>query len=107
MPNRLAFERSDRLPVQAFFNAIPDDLFWQVVQSLLQGVGYSINDCHCEFPGDLDFCEDTFEGVRFSLYEDAVILDETELRRTLRVVCEEHVRRHPDNGHLLEELLGK
>lgn len=85
MPDRLQLEES-MFPVQAFFNAIPDDCFDKVLASLQGHVGYSINDCHCQFPSDLDPDEESFSGVRFSIYEDEVILDDEDFQGILEKV---------------------
>lgn len=104
MPDRVVIDKNEWFPVQAFFNAIPDDLFWGVTHSLMNGVGYSMNDCHCEFPVELDYDEEPFSGVRFSLFEDEIVLTEKEMKEMLRQVCESQVKRHPDEESRFSEL---
>ena len=97
---------NDRLfPVQAFFNAISSRNFVAVIQSLLGGVGAGINDVHCQFPGDLDPGEKTFKGVRFSLYDDEVVVDEQTFKRFLIAASKAHVREQPEERAALEKAL--
>lgn len=78
MPNRLQLEKK-MFPVQAFFNSIPEHRFESVLNTLRENVGYSINNSHCEFPNELDSDEEMFEGVRFVLFEEEVIITVEEL----------------------------
>ena len=84
MPNRLSLSEDRLFPVQAFFNALPDAIFQDVMTGLLRGVGASINDARCAFSSDLDPGEEPFDGVRFSLFEDQVVISEAQMREYIR-----------------------
>ena len=107
MPKRLNFVKDNDplFPVQAFFNAISDDSFVRTVENLSKNIGAAFDDCDCEFPGDLDPGDETFEGVRFSLFEEEVVVDQNTFQRFLRLACEEHLRRHPQDSHAINESL--
>lgn len=87
---------SDLMPVQAFFNVIPERSFLEVLRSFSHGVGASFDDCHCEFPGDQEPEDDPFQGVLFALYEQEVILDNKEFLDCLKIVCGSFVESRPD-----------
>ena len=87
MPNRLTLDDESLFPIQAFFDAVGDDSFVRVVDSLTKGVGYSINDCDCSFPDDLEPDEESFEGVRFSLFEQSIVISTEQLGQYIRLVC--------------------
>lgn len=107
MPNRLLVQSESHFPVQTFFNSIGDDSFVKMIDTLTNGVGYSINECDCTFPDDLDPDEEPFDGVRFSLFEESVIIDTDELKKHLKVVCDEFVKRHPETTEQINGFLGR
>ncbi len=99
---------NDRLfPVQAFFNSVSASSFVTIIQSLLQGVGVSINDAHAEFPGEVEPGEKPFRGVRFSLYEDEVVVEEAVFKQFLLAACKAHLREHPEERSELSQVLSK
>ncbi len=102
--NRLELKEKDMFPIQCFFNAISDDSFIYILRNLINGIGASINDCHCQFPEDLDPDEDTFEGVRFSIYEDERILSISELGKIINTVCEEQIKRCPQQKNEIKKI---
>ena len=105
MPERLELE-CRLFPVQVFFNALSDRKFWEVLESLKNKVGHSINDCHCEFSSDLDYGEETFEGVRFSIYEDSVIISEEVLKLILKEIALKQIEKFPEQQSRFLEYLG-
>ena len=102
---RLKFDDESLFPVQAFFNAISDDCFLKVISSLIERVSYSINDCHCDFPNDLDDDEEFFSGVRFSLYEDIIIISSKELSKYINIACKSFLEKHPEQELKIKKLL--
>ncbi|MDD9966109.1 MAG: ribonuclease toxin immunity protein CdiI [Myxococcales bacterium] len=102
---RVVIEDPTKFAVQAFFNAISDDSFVRTVTALLNSVGASFNDAHCEFPGDLDPGDPPFEGVRFSLYEDEVVLSVEEMLRVLVEACSVQRVVHPEQREAIDDLL--
>lgn len=101
---RIEIEDERLFPVQAFFNAISDNAFVRIMLDLKRGVGSGVNDCFCEFPNELDPGEEPFEGVRFSLFEDEVVLSLNELNKYIDQVCEVHLADFPEDR---ERLYGK
>jgi CDI immunity protein len=87
-PIKLCSDWEREFPVQAFFNAISDDALLDIVSHLLKRQGYSSDYCHCRFPADLDPNEPTFEGVRFSHFDDSLEITERRLAEVLDMVCE-------------------
>jgi hypothetical protein len=109
MPKRLELvSDSDRLfPVQAFFNSISSQNFVETIQRLLNGIDMSIDDTSCDFAGNLATDDEHFEGVRFSLYEDSVIIGEGTFNRFLTEACKAHLRQHPEDQAALEKALSE
>jgi hypothetical protein len=105
MPNRLSLNDDRLFPVQCFFNAVSDFTFVEVVGRLLQGIGHGADYAHCTFPSDLDPGEEAFDGVRFSIFEDSVILTVEELRRFIREACDSYLASHPEERELISGLL--
>ena len=106
MPDRLNLS-DDLFPIQTFFNAIGHDSFAGAINSLLDGVGYSVNECNCSFPGDLDPDEEPFEGVRFSIFEDEVVIPETSLHDYIKLACSEQLSLMPNQRTEVELILEK
>lgn len=102
---RIKIKDNRLFPVQAFFNAIGDDAFVRVVKDLQRRVGTAINDCYCEFPEELDYDEEPFDGIRFSLFEDEVIISEEELNAFLKKVCSIHLIDYPEDRKELIDFL--
>ncbi|WP_147443944.1 ribonuclease toxin immunity protein CdiI [Corallococcus sicarius] len=92
-------------PVQAFFNAVGDGDFVEVVDALVSGVGRCSNDVCCEFPGDLDPGEPVFDGVRCSLFEDSVVVGRDVFFEFMLEACRAYVRAHRAETDVLRGLL--
>jgi hypothetical protein len=92
-------------PIQAFFNAISDHSFVETIANLLSGVGASFDEAHCEFPADLDPDEEPFEGVRFALYDDEVVVDLQTFRHYLELACIAYISENPSNLPKIETLM--
>lgn len=95
MPDRLTVDDESLLPVQAFFNAVSDESFLHVIDSLVNGAGCVINDCGCLFPGDLDSGDEIFAGVQFFLFEQTVVISNQELAGLIKEVCRRFADRNP------------
>ena len=107
MSTRLKLDDPSLFPVQAFFNAIGDASFVQVIDHLTSRVGYSINDADCTFPADLDPGDEPFDGVRFSLFEEDKVISIEQLNDYVRRVCDAHRAHHPEDEERIEQLLGR
>ena len=107
MPNRLNLEYAPLFPVQAFFNAISDDSLIRAVGCLTNGIGYCSNEVACNFTADLDPDEEPFDGVRFSLFEDSIIISLEQLRHFLELVCSGYVDNHPQDKQKINDLLAR
>jgi len=103
----IRIQLADRLfPVQTFFNSISDFEFWEILDHLKNKAGYTIDVCHCRFPIDLDYDEEPFIGVRFSIYEDSVIISEEEFELFLNEVAIKQVGKFPDQRSKYQEYFG-
>jgi hypothetical protein len=83
-------------PVIAFFNAISDYNFLDVVHELSLGNGYGINATVCTFPHEADSDEEEFEGIKFSLHDDEVIVDHNTFFYYFNLASSEYVKDFPD-----------
>ncbi len=107
MPVRLTIDDKLLFPVQAFFNAVDDESFIRVMNSLANGVGYSINECDCSFPGDLDPGEELFQGARFSLFEQSAVISHQELASYIKKVSNGFVDRYPTEQDNVARILSR
>jgi hypothetical protein len=98
-------DRDPKFPIQAFFNTISNGDFLIVVSSLVKRAGYCINAACCSFPGDLDPMDETFMGVKFSLFEDEVIIDEQSFLYYLSMACSSYLEFNPSDKDRLSGLL--
>lgn len=98
-------EKEEWFPVQAFFNAVPDDSFVEAVEALVRGVGWSIDACHCEFPADRDLDQAPFRGIRFVVHDEVVLLEHELLPEILERVCRVQKDRRPEQTLSLERAL--
>ncbi|QPM76431.1 MULTISPECIES: ribonuclease toxin immunity protein CdiI [Myxococcus] len=94
-------------PVQAFFNSISERGFVEKIRQLVARVGAGIDGAQCEFPGGLEPWEQEFEGVRFSLYEDVVVVEEPVFQMFLLEACRMYVKDHPEDRARLAQILGE
>ena len=91
-------------PIQAFFNAISDSKFTEVIGQMSLGIGRGINDAVCTFPGDLDPEEELFDGIQFSLYGwEPVIADYKKFYYYLSLACKAHIEDFPDDQNKIKE----
>ena len=106
MPTRISLP-DHLLPVQALFNAAWDATFVRFLESLSRGIDCVFNDCGCEFPSGLEPGEEPFEGVRFWLFDEKVILTESEFHQILKQVGETQKKRVPEQAAQIDAILAK
>lgn len=91
-------------PVQAFFNAMPARSLVRTLTAFCSGVGAGFSDATCEFPGELDEGEARFEGVRFEIFDESVIISNAEFFEIVLKVCASYVEQFPDERNLVRDL---
>lgn len=92
-------------PVMAFFNSVPDSNFMRVLEQMSIGIGTGINEADCSFSGDVEEDEEKFDGVRFSVYEEEVILNYEIFYYYLNLACRNYVDVFPNERNELEQYL--
>lgn len=92
-------------PVIAFFNAVPISNFMRAVEQMSVGIGTGINAVDCSFPDDVEEDEEKFDGVRFSLHDEEVILSYETFYYYLNLACKNYVDAFPDVRIELEKYL--
>ncbi len=93
------------LPVQAFFNAIPDRSFIETLQAFRQGIGAGFNETYCGFPGEEEFDEEALNGIEFAIKDEQVVLNYDEFFRILSKVCKVFLEKYPNKKGEVSELL--
>lgn len=93
------------LPVQAFFNAIPDRSFIETLQAFRQGTGAGFNETYCGFPGEEEFDEEVLDGIEFAIRDEQVVLSYDEFFRLLSEVCQVFLEKYPNKKGEVSELL--
>ena len=91
--------------MQAFFNAVSDSSFPEVVEHLAKSIGWHVEICHCEFPGGVELGEPAFEGVRFGLMDEEVIVSRMEFVSVLRAAVASQEKRVPSQSARLRAAL--
>lgn len=110
MPKRInIIADQDRLfPVQAFFNAIGDSSFIDIIKYLIDRIDVEVDGVHCEFPENIEIGEEDFVGVQFTLIDEEITVEEQVFRKFLQLACEYHVNAYPIDElailHLLSTL---
>jgi hypothetical protein len=103
-PLKLCDDWDPLFPVQAFFNAISDDSLVDIIAHMVKRQGYSSDYCHCRFPGDLDPAEPTFKHVRFSHFDDVVVIAEDQFADILDLVAASYSGVDPAGTALIANL---
>lgn len=107
--SRTAPDINDQYYTAKFYlYSIPDTTFVRVLENMSNGIGTSLDYLHCEFPGDIEAGEESFEGVRFRvLDDDGDVLGYEIFYSLLRDTCEEYLMDFPQNGEVVQHLLNK
>ena len=93
-------------PMQAFFNAIPDEDFVRIIRDMVYGIGCGFDGVVCSFPSDLDPGDEVFVGAEFYVYNtECVIVDNETLLIHIRRAIDRHVKAFPDDGFILDRIL--
>lgn len=101
---RIALE-DKLLPVQAFFNAIPDRSFVDTLKAFRQGVGAGFNDTYCGFPEDDGFGDEPINGIEFAIKDEEIVISYDDFFRILDEVCKGFVKSNPHEADQVAILL--
>lgn len=92
-------------PAQAFFNAMPRRAFIETLEGFGRGVGAGFNDAVCEFPGEVELEDEKFDGVKFYIFSEELVISISDFMRILEDVCRMYTGHHPQDEHLVAELM--
>lgn len=92
-------------PVQAFFNAMPARSLIRTLAAFCDGVGAGFNDAVCEFPDELDEGVVRFNGVKFEIFNEEVIISNLEFLDIVSKVCTDFAEKYPDERDAVRDLL--
>lgn len=98
--------------IKAYFDIMYDDgLFVKAIGYLAKRWGFGTDGAHCDFP-DMNsyFCEEHFEGVRFSYgypssEDDSIIVSEDIFCEWLELACSKFLERSPESAGEINGLL--
>ena len=93
--------------VKEFFNtAYQQNIFLDILENMVQRLGYGINDQSCFFshPESLD-PSDHYIGVRFRAFNDVLVVTEREYERYLFEACQSYIAQNENDRKIVEELL--
>jgi hypothetical protein len=99
--------KNSLFPVQAFFNAMPAQSLIRTLTAFCSGVGAGFNDAVCEFPEELSEGEAHFTGVRFEIFNESVIVSNSEFLDILSKICAIYVEQHPDEIDAINDLIDR
>lgn len=92
-------------PVKAFFNEISDNAFVKIIEYMSKGIGHGLNVAYCLFPGDIEPDEEPFEGVKFGVFEDEIIISYQETYNFMKEACAAYIRDFPEDEKYINKLL--
>jgi hypothetical protein len=92
-------------PVQAFFNAMPARSLVTTLKAFCSGVGAGFNDAACEFPNELNEGEPKFDGVRFEIFDEAVVISNSEFFGIISDVCAIYIEKYPADKDAIHDLM--
>ncbi|MFC4258572.1 ribonuclease toxin immunity protein CdiI [Marinobacter lacisalsi] len=95
------------LPVQVFFNAIPDRRFIDTLMAFESGSGAGFNDACCSFPGEEEFDEEPLTGVEFAIKDEKVVIGSQDFLWVLEKACKAYLDDYPSMADQIAELLPK
>lgn len=83
-----------------FFNLVyQDNCFLEVVDHLVNGRGFVLNDIGCVFPNvDSYYEEDRFSGVYFFIGEQELTISDNEFEKLLHDACKKYNEIHPEHN---------
>lgn len=92
-------------PVKAFFNEISDNAFVRVIEYLSKGIGHGLNVAYCTFIDDIEPDEEAFEGVKFGIYEDEIIINYDDVYHYMKEACISYVKGYPEDTETIKNLI--
>lgn len=98
-------DNDDLKIAKEFFNTFSGNNFCDAVSYLCQGVGYGNEYSACEFPDDLDFDEQAFDGAKFRYFDDELIVSLRQLELLVDEAVEKFIKTHPDQKERTEKLI--
>ena len=90
------------LPVQAYFNALPDDLFLRCLGYLAEGIGVEYNGVGCFPEGEYEDAPES--GVLFFLPFEEVTISSQETLQFLRQALDAYVALHAEDRVTADDL---
>lgn len=104
-PYRVLLE--DRLlPVQAYFNALPDDIFLRALEDLASGVGADYNGVGYVLPSEDDESA-PLNGVLFYVPGEEITISNAEMMCHLKEALAAYTSTHPTDRDAAETLYGR
>lgn len=100
----------DHMPVLMILNAINEERFLDVLESISKGIGFGEENGACTFPGDLDEFDKAngveLEGVEFGLYSgESVVIDYRTFHYYLKLLSDKYVEGNVRQADIVKKLL--
>lgn len=98
--------KNDRLwIVKEYFNKIHDSFFLHVINGIIANrEGRGDEYAGCQFPEEVDYDEEPFEGIKCWYFEDEVIVSEDDFKKCLILACEEYARLNPEKKEEIKKI---
>lgn len=93
--------------VKEYFNNNNDDYFLDMISNLMDRVGWGNEYAGCDFPENMDYEEELFEGVKCWYFEEEVIVSENYFKKCLIIACKEYVKLNPDKKQETEKIINQ
>ena len=106
MDDKFRVVLEDRLlPLQVFFNAIPDRSFIETLKAFEKGIGAGFNDAFCGFPGEEDFDEEPLNGIEFAIRGEEIVVSYEDFLSILKDVCGVYLTKYSEQEKEVRSLL--
>jgi hypothetical protein len=113
--NKDNFDNQDWIIKTYFDRMYNDQHFLEVINYMVQKIGFSTDGAYCHFACEYDgFLDDMIfeEGVFFAIgypseKEDEIVVSEATCYHYVRLACEKYLKLHPEDTDKINELLAK
>ena len=100
----------NHMPVLMILNAINEDRYLEVLESISKGTGFGEENGACTFPDDLDEFDKAngveLEGVEFGLYSgESVIIDYRTFYYYIKILSAKYIAGNLRQGAIVKKLL--
>lgn len=81
--------------------------FISTLEAFSNSIGAGFNDAVCEFPSEIEPGDESFEGVKFYIFDEELVISGADFLSILEQVCSIYLARHPADRDRVSKLCRK